>query len=97
MFINALTVQFSMKALIASFRGARRKQEASNQAIIHVDGVSKKEAAEKLVNKKVIWTNTKGTSIHGKLTAVHGRNGALRAIFERGLPGQALGTEAKVE
>ena len=86
-----------MKAIVANFRGSRRKQEASNQAIIYIEGVKSKDAAEKLVGKKITWTNTKGTSIIGKISAVHGRNGAVRAIFSKGLPGQALGKEAKIE
>jgi len=86
-----------MKAIIVNFRGSIRKQEASNQVIIHVEGVSKKEAAEKLIGKKIVWANTKGNAISGKITAVHGKNGALRTIFEKGLPGQCLGKEAKVE
>ena len=48
-----------MKAIIVNFRGSRRNQRASNQAIIQVEGVSKKEAAEKLVGKKIVWANTK--------------------------------------
>jgi len=96
-FINVPKVQFSMKAIIVNFRGSRRKQEASNQAIVHVEGVSKKESAEKLIGKKIVWANTKGNAISGRITAVHGRNGAVRTLFEKGLPGQCLGKEAKVE
>ena len=44
-----------------------------------------------------VWTNTKGTTIEGRISAAHGNSGAIRAIFERGLPGQALGTEALIE
>jgi ribosomal protein L35AE/L33A len=29
--------------------------------------------------------------ISGKISAVHGNKGAVRAIFESGLPGQAVG------
>ncbi len=86
-----------MKAIIVNFRGSRRKQEASNQVIIQVEGISKKDSAEKLVGKKIVWANTKGNAISGKISAVHGKSGAVRALFEKGLPGQCLGKEAKIE
>ncbi len=86
-----------MKALISNFRGSRRNQRASNQVIVHVEGVKSKDAAQKLVNKKITWTNAKGTNISGKISSVHGRNGVVRAIFDKGIPGQALGKEAKIE
>lgn len=87
----------SMKARIVNFRGSYKEQKASNQVIVLVDGIAKKEAAEKIVGKKITWTNTKGNSIEGKVSAAHGNKGAVRAIFSKGLPGQALGTEAKIE
>ncbi len=86
-----------MKGQISNFRGSYKKQQASNQVIVVVDGVSNKESAEKLVGKKITWTNTKGNSIVGKVSAAHGNKGAIRALFEKGIPGQALGTEVKVE
>ena len=30
--------------------------------------------------------------MNGKVSAPHGKNGAVRAIFDTGLPGQSLGT-----
>lgn len=69
----------------------------SNQVVVLPEGISKKDTAEKLVNKKVLWTSPKGKVISGKISAVHGRNGAVRAIFEKGLPGQALGKDVLIE
>ena len=86
-----------MKAIVASFRGAYKSQPAGNQVIVHPEGIHKKDAAEKLVNKHITWTSPKGKEIKGKVSAPHGRNGAVRVIFEKGLPGQALGSEAKIE
>jgi large subunit ribosomal protein L35Ae len=85
-----------MKAIIMNFRGSRRKQETSNQVIVHVDGLKNREAAKSLVNRKINWNTPKGKAISGKITAVHGNN-SVRAVFEKGLPGQALGTEIKLE
>ena len=85
-----------MKAIIMNFRGSRRKQETSNQVIIHIESLKNREAGKSLVNKKITWSTATGKSISGKITSVHGKN-SVRAIFEKGLPGQALGTEIKLE
>ena len=86
-----------MKGTIVNFRGSYKSQKASNQVIVIVDGVSSKDAAEKLIGKKITWTNTKENFISGKVSAAHGNKGAVRAIFEKGIPGQALKKEVKIE
>ncbi len=86
-----------MKAIIVNFRGSYKQQRASNQVIVKADGIHTKAAAEKMIGKKTLWTSPKGTEIHGVISAAHGNKGSLRAIFERGIPGQALGKEVKVE
>jgi len=35
--------------------------------------------------------------ITGKISSAHGGNGVVRAIFEKGLPGQAIGTDVEVK
>ena len=56
------------------------------------------EEAEKVIGKTASWTSPSGTVIKGKISALHGRNGAVRVIFEeKGLPGQALGTKIQIE
>jgi len=87
----------NMKGQINNFRGSYKNQQGSNQVIVVVDGVSSKDSATKLIGKKITWTNTKGNSIEGKVSAAHGNKGAIRAIFEKGIPGQALGKEVKIE
>lgn len=84
-----------MKARIIQCR--RGRHHASNrQYIVAVDGVSSREAAQKLVGKSVEWKSSAGTKVKGRVTGAHGGKGLVRAILERGLPGQALGTPAKV-
>lgn len=67
--------------------------------ILYVSGVDTKEKAEGLIGKKVSWTapGKNKTTITGKISAPHGRKGAVRAIFERGMPGQAIGKKVMVE
>lgn len=56
------------------------------------------EEAKKFVGKTVTWTTPTGKEIKGKISALHGRTGNVRSIFEdKGLPGQALGKKIKVE
>lgn len=68
----------------------------SKQMIIKVADTA--EAAEKTIGKEVVWTSPAGKQIKGKISALHGKNGNVRAIFEEiGLPGQALGTKILVQ
>ncbi len=85
-----------MNGVIVNFRRGRHVQY-TNQAIIQIDSVKSKEDAEKMLNKKVIWTTASKKEIIGKTTKAHGNNGAILARFDRGLPGQSLGTRVKVE
>jgi len=47
--------------------------------------------------KKVTWVSPAGKEIHGKIASAHGTKGLVRAIFERGLPGQAITTNVIVD
>jgi len=64
--------------------------------VIIVEGVNKKEDAQKIVGKKVVY-NTGKKNILGKISSAHGNKGAVRAIFEKGMPGQAIGKKVKIE
>lgn len=84
-----------MEGQIHNFRQAQHHQKP-NHLIILVDGVDSREKAQKLVGKKVTWTTKTGKTIEGEIRAPHGNKGAVRAIFERGLPGQALTTKVNI-
>lgn len=81
-----------MKGVIVSYRRGRHTQ-TTNQMIILADGIDSKEKAEALVGKTVVWTSPAKKEIKGKVSAVHGGNGAVRALFETGMPGQSLAQE----
>lgn len=85
-----------MKGTIVNFRGGRHTQY-NNQMIILVDGVEAKDKAAELVGKKVIFTTEGGNELPGKVAAAHGNKGAVRVIFERGMPGQSVGKSVKLE
>ena len=84
-----------MEAIVMHFRQGRHHVNP-HQMILKVADAA--EEAEKVLGKEVVWTSPSGKEIKGKISALHGRNGNVRAIFsEKGLPGQALGTKVKIE
>ena len=86
-----------MKAQIVHFRRGKTTQ-TNNQMIAKVEGVSTKEEAAKLLKKSVTWTSPgkKQKVINGVIKATHGNSGALRLHFEKGMPGQAIGTKVSI-
>ena len=64
--------------------------------LIDVSAKNKEEAA-KFIGKNVEWKSSGGKVIKGKISASHGNKGLVRAIFEKGLPGQALNEEVEVK
>jgi ribosomal protein L35AE/L33A len=84
-----------MEAVVIHFRQGRHHQN-TRQMILKVADTP--EDAEKVVGKTVTWTSPAGKELKGKISALHGRKGNVRAIFaEAGLPGQSLGQKVKVE
>ncbi|MEM3405961.1 MAG: 50S ribosomal protein L35ae [Candidatus Pacearchaeota archaeon] len=59
-------------------------------------GAKNKEEASKFIGKEVAWKSPSGKIIKGKISSCHGNKGLVRAIFEKGLPGQALNNEIEI-
>jgi len=85
-----------MEAIVANFRRGKKTQKLKHM-ILKVASIDNKEKAAKLIGKKVVWTSPAGKKLEGEIKAVHGNSGAVRAIFEHGLPGQSIGTKIKIE
>ena len=87
-----------MKATVIQFRRGR-KTFKPRHFLIEVEGIKTREEASKFVGKELVWTSTgkNAKQINGKVSSAHGRNGVIRAIFEKGLPGQAIGTEVEIK
>jgi large subunit ribosomal protein L35Ae len=84
-----------MKAKIIQFRrGLKRIHE--RHYLLNVEAKSRQEA-EKFIGKEVVWKSPAGKKISGKISAPHGNKGLVRAIFEKGLPGQAKNDEVEVK
>lgn len=86
-----------MEGFIVNYRRGRKTQ-TMNQMIIIFSGYDKKKS-ETLVGKEVVYTceGKNKTQIKGKISSVHGNNGAVRALFEKGMPGQAIGDKIEVK
>lgn len=87
-----------MAGIVSHFRGSFRRKKG-NQLIIIVPGVDNREKAKSYVGKSAVWTapGKNKTQIKGKVSSPHGNKGAVRVVFEKGLPGQSLGQEVKIE
>ena len=85
-----------MKGKIIQFRRGRHTIH-KRHFLIEIEGVDNKEKAEKFVGKEVEWKSPAGKIIAGKISGTHGNNGVIRAIFEIGLPGQAVTTGVEIK
>ena len=92
------------------FLGYRRgiSLQNTNQGLVRVEGVKTRQDAKWYLGKRVAYVykakkasddkvkSTKYRSIQGKIIAVHGNNGVVRASFHHNLPGQAVGKLIRV-
>lgn len=84
-----------MKGKVIQFRrGLKRIHE--KHYILEI-GTKSREDAAKFIGKEVIWKSPAGKEIKGKISFAHGNKGLVRAIFEKGLPGQAKNTEIEIK
>lgn len=85
-----------VKAKVIQFR--RGRHTIHQRHFILDVGASTRSDAEKFVGKTAEWTSPGKMKkvIKGKISSAHGNSGLVRAIFERGLPGQAIGTDCEV-
>ena len=84
-----------MKGKVIQFRrGLKRIHE--RHFLLDV-GTKDRDEANKFVDKEVVWTSPAGKIIKGKISSPHGNKGLVRAIFEKGLPGQARNNSVEVK
>jgi len=85
-----------MEGVIKNFRRGRTTQ-TTHHMIVYLNEVKKRDKASELVGKQVVWKSPAGKEISGKVASAHGNKGAVRVIFERGLPGQSLGSKVEIK
>ena len=88
-------MSINMEGVVLSFRRGR-KTYTPKHFLIQPFGCDSREKATKLVGKKVSWKSESGKIINGEIAAAHGGKGVIRAIFEKGLPGQAITTKVTI-
>tara|TARA_Y100000310_G_C20204336_1_gene588367 strand:+ start:164 stop:421 length:258 start_codon:yes stop_codon:yes gene_type:complete len=85
-----------MEGVIKNFRRGRTTQK-TNHMIVYLEEVKKRGKASELVGKSAVWKSPAGKEINGKVSGAHGNKGAVRVIFEKGLPGQSLTTKVEIK
>ena len=83
------------KAIFVNYSGGRHTQ-MNKQILVKIDQVDDKNKAAKYIGRKVTWKSPSGNTLIGKIISVRGGNGVLKAIFRKGLPGQAIGKELNI-
>ncbi len=84
-----------MKGIVVQFRRGRHRIHEKHYLLDL--GLTSREDATKMAGKHVVWTSPAGKSISGTISDAHGNKGIVRAIFEKGLPGQAITTAIEVK
>lgn len=86
-----------MEGVIVNFRRSRNRT-SGNQMVVQVPLVTKRADAEKFVGKKVAWKSPgkEPKTISGEVRSAHGNSGALRVLFQTGMPGQAVGKKVQI-
>jgi len=85
------------QATVLSFRRGRHTQR-TNQFLLGISGVDSRAKASQYIGRRVVWTapGKARKEIHGKISKEHGRNGVVRARFNRGLPGTAIREKVRI-
>jgi len=77
------------RAVILNYRVGPKSQR-SKECLLKFNGIDTVQDAAHLVGRKVAWPINERKCI-GKIVALHGKKGVVRARFRKGIPGQALG------
>ena len=85
-----------MKGKVIQFRRGRHTVKPRHFLLDF--GKKNRKEAEGLVGEQVVWKSPgkKVKEIKGEISGAHGNKGLVRAIFEKGLPGQALTTDIEL-
>ena len=83
-----------VQGVIVSYRTGPRTQRPK-ECILQFSNVKSPGEAARFVGRRVAWPVGE-RKIRGKIVALHGKKGLVRARFKKGAPGQALGTVIEV-
>ena len=71
------------------------KTQKPKEYILRFPDIKSVGGAARLIGRKVAWPVEKHET-RGKIVALHGKNGLVRARFRKGVPGQALGSLVEI-
>ena len=80
--------------IILNYRTGIRTQNPK-ECLIQFAHVNSASLADQLISRKVVWKQG-DIKLTGKIAGSHGKNGVVKVKFQKGLPGQALGTTVKL-
>ena len=84
------------KGTFYEYARSRRVQQ-NNFILIKLPTVTNFTEATRLIGRGVAWEAPSGHKLRGKIVSTHGKNGAVKAKFEHGLPSNAIGTDVIIE
>ena len=71
------------------------KTQKPKEYLLRFPGIESDNRAARLIGRRVAWPVRKHKAV-GKIVALHGKNGLVRARFRKGVPGQALGSPVEI-
>ena len=71
------------------------KTQNPKECLIQFGHINSSALAGQLIQRKVVWKQGNKKFV-GKIAGVHGKNGVVKVKFQKGLPGQALGTPVEL-
>jgi len=83
-----------LQGFVISYRTGPKTQE-SKECVLRFPQIKSPSEASRLIGRKVAWPVGE-RRIRGKIVALHGKGGLVRARFRKGLPGHAIGTLVEI-
>jgi len=71
------------------------KTQNPKECLIHFAHITSSGLACQLIQRKVVWTQGP-VKLVGKIFGAHGKNGTVKVKFQKGVPGQAIGTNVEL-
>jgi large subunit ribosomal protein L35Ae len=84
----------TLKGVIIDYRKGSKTQKPK-ECLISFSGIETVSEAGRLIGLKVAWPVGE-RKCRGKIIALHGKKGVVRALFRKGVPGQALGSLVEI-
>ena len=71
------------------------KTQNTKECLIQFAHINSASLVGQLIQRKVVWKQG-DCKLIGKISGAHGKNGVVKVKFQKGVPGQALGTTVEL-